>query len=225
MAVNLFYLLRTAQMIKFATQAVLLFTLLASGFSQAAQDNPQVELKTEMGDIVVELFPKAAPVSVDNFVKLVNDHHYDGLIFHRVIKGFMIQAGGFTFDFTPRESSRGAIVNESSNGLKNKRGTLAMARMNHPDSATAQFFINHKSNGFLNPKGDNKGYAVFGAVVAGMNVVDAIGEVETQSMGYYSDVPAKAIRILSARLLNPESWTPLPEPAPAPVIEKPVPLR
>ena len=212
-------------MTKLATRLVMVFALLTAGFTQAAQDNPQVVLKTEMGDILVELFPKAAPVSVDNFVKLVNDYHYDGLIFHRVISGFMIQAGGFTFDFSPRESSRGSIVNESSNGLKNKRGTLAMARMNNPDSASAQFFINHKSNGFLNPKGANKGYAVFGAVVAGMNVVDAIAAVETQTLGYYADVPVKPIRILSARLVNPESWTPLPEPAPAPVIEKPVPIR
>ncbi|MBT6319374.1 MAG: peptidylprolyl isomerase [Porticoccaceae bacterium] len=212
-------------MTKLATRLVMVFALLTAGFTQAAQDNPQVVLKTEIGDILVELFPKAAPVSVDNFVKLVNDYHYDGLIFHRVISGFMIQAGGFTFDFSPRESSRGSIVNESSNGLKNKRGTLAMARMNDPDSASAQFFINHKSNGFLNPKGDNKGYAVFGAVVAGMNVVDAIAAVETQTLGYYADVPVKPIRILSARLVNPESWTPLPEPAPAPVIEKPVPIR
>ncbi len=212
-------------MTKLATRLVMVFALLTAGFTQAAQDNPQVVLKTEMGDILVELFPKAAPVSVDNFVKLVNDYHYDGLIFHRVISGFMIQAGGFTFDFSPRESSRGSIVNESSNGLKNKRGTLAMARMNDPDSASAQFFINHKSNGFLNPKGDNKGYAVFGAVVAGMNVVDAIAAVETQTLGYYADVPVKPIRILSARLVNPESWMPLPEPAPAPVIEKPVPIR
>lgn len=212
-------------MTKLATRLVMVFALLTAGFTQAAQDNPQVVLKTKMGDILVELFPKAAPVSVDNFVKLVNDYHYDGLIFHRVISGFMIQAGGFTFDFSPRESSRGSIVNESSNGLKNKRGTLAMARMNDPDSASAQFFINHKSNGFLNPKGDNKGYAVFGAVVAGMNVVDAIAAVETQTLGYYADVPVKPIRILSARLVNPESWTPLPEPAPAPVIEKPVPIR
>ena len=212
-------------MTKLATRLVMVFALLTAGFTQAAQDNPQVVLKTEMGDILVELFPKAAPVSVDNFVKLVNDYHYDGLIFHRVISGFMIQAGGFTFDFSPRESSRGSIVNESSNGLKNKRGTLAMARMNDADSASAQFFINHKSNGFLNPKGDNKGYAVFGAVVAGMNVVDAIAAVETQTLGYYADVPVKPIRILSARLVNPESWTPLPEPAPAPVIEKPVPIR
>ena len=212
-------------MTKLATRLVMVFALLTAGFTQAAQDNPQVVLKTEMGDILVELFPKAAPVSVDNFVKLVNDYHYDGLIFHRVISGFMIQAGGFTFDFSPRESSRGSIVNESSNGLKNKRGTLAMARMNDPDSASAQFFINHKSNGFLNPKGDNKGYAVFGAVVAGMNVVDAIAAVETQTLGYYADVPVKPIRILSARLVNPESWTPLPEPAPAPVIEKPVTIR
>jgi len=209
----------------FAAKLVMVCTLLVAGFSQAAPDNPQVVLKTEMGDIVVELFPKAAPLSVDNFVKLVNDYHYDGLIFHRVIKGFMIQTGGFTFDFSARESSRGSIVNESFNGLKNKRGTLAMARTNDPDSATSQFFINHKSNGFLNPKGDNRGYAVFGAVLAGMNVVDAIAEVETQTLGYYADVPAEPIRIISARLINPDAWTPLPEPAPAPVIEKPVPIR
>lgn len=210
---------------KLVTQLVMIVTLMTAGITQSAQDNPRVELKTEMGDIVVELFPKAAPASVDNFIKLVNDYHYDGLIFHRVIKGFMIQAGGFTFDFSARESSRGSIVNESSNGLKNKRGTLAMARMNDPDSAEAQFFINHKSNGFLDPKGGNEGYAVFGAVVAGMNVVDAIAKVETQTLGYYADVPVEPIRILSARLLNPETWTPLPEPAPAPVIERPVPIR
>ena len=137
---------------KLVTQLVMIVTLMTAGITQSAQDKPRVELKTEMGDIVVELFPKAAPASVDNFIKLVNDYHYDGLIFHRVIKGFMIQAGGFTFDFSARESSRGSIVNESSNGLKNKRGTLAMARMNDPDSAEAQFFINHKSNGFLDPK-------------------------------------------------------------------------
>ena len=210
---------------KLVTQLVMIVTLMTAGITQSAQDNPRVELKTEMGDIVVELFPKAAPASVDNFIKLVNDYHYDGLIFHRVIKGFMIQAGGFTFDFSARESSRGSIVNESSNGLKNKRGTLAMARMNDPDSAEAQFFINHKSNGFLDPKGGNEGYAVFGAVVAGMNVVDAIATVETQTLGYYADVPVEPIRILSARLLNPETWTPLPEPAPAPVIERPAPIR
>lgn len=209
----------------FATQLVMVVTLLTAGISQSAEENPQVQLKTEMGNIVLELYPKAAPVSVDNFVKLVNDYHYDGLIFHRVIKGFMIQAGGFTFDFSPRESSRGSIVNESSNGLKNKRGTLAMARMNDPDSATAQFFINHKSNSFLNPRGDNQGYAVFGAVVGGMEVVDAIASVETQRLGYHADVPVEPIRILSARLVNPSAWTPLPEPKPAPVIEKPVPLR
>ncbi|MDG1311154.1 MAG: peptidylprolyl isomerase [Porticoccaceae bacterium] len=211
---------------KIIAHLAMAFTLVfATGLSQAAQDNPQVNIKTEMGDIVVELFPKAAPVSVDNFVKLVNDYHYNGLIFHRVIKGFMIQTGGFTFDFSARASSRGSIVNESANGLKNKRGTLAMARTNDPDSATSQFFINHKSNGFLNPKGSNKGYAVFGAVVSGMNVVDAIAAVETQTQGYYADVPVKPIRILSARLVNPESWAPLAEPGPAAAIEKPVPLR
>lgn len=196
-----------------------------AGFAQAKQDNPQVIFKTEMGDIVVELFPKAAPISVDNFVKNVNNFHYDGLIFHRVIKGFMIQTGGFTFDFSPRDAGRDAIVNESGNGLKNSRGTLAMARTADPDSAKAQFFINHKSNGSLNAKGNNPGYAVFGAVVSGMRVVDAIAVVNTQTMGPYGDVPVKPIRILSARLANPESWMALPEPTPAATIEKPVPLQ
>lgn len=200
--------------------------LLTANLSLAEDANPQVMLKTEAGDIVIELFPKAAPVSVDNFVKLVNDFHYDGLIFHRVIKGFMIQTGGFTFDLSPRESSRPAIVNESSNGLKNKRGTLAMARMSDPDSARAQFFINHKNNRFLDPRDENAGYAVFGKVVSGMNVVDAIATVKTQSVSMYEDVPVEAIRILSARLVNPEAWTALPEPKPKTLsFERPVPVR
>ncbi len=200
--------------------------LLTASFSQAAEENPRVRLQTEMGDIVLELYPSEAPVSVDNFIKNVNNFHYDGLIFHRVIKGFMIQTGGFTFDFSPRDAGRPAIINESGNGLKNKRGSVAMARMNHPDSAKAQFFINHKNNRFLNPKGDSKGYAVFGTVSSGMDVVDAIANVETQTLGMYADVPVKAIRILSARLVNPEAWTPLAEPEPeVAAYEKPIPVR
>ena len=188
--------------------------------------NPQVKLETEKGDIVLELFPKKAPVSVDNFIKHVNNFHYDGLIFHRVIKGFMIQTGGFTFDFTPRESERPTIVNEASNGLKNNRGTIAMARMSDPDSAQAQFFINHSSNSFLNSKGDNVGYTVFGKVISGMDTVDAIATVPTSGLNVHQDVPIEPIRILSARLLNPDAWVGRKDPKPvASSFERPIPLR
>jgi len=175
--------------------------------------NPQVQLSTESGDIIIELFPRRAPITVDNFVKLVNDYHYDGLIFHRVIKDFMIQSGGFTFDFTPKESPRGSIVNESFNGLKNDRGAIAMARTNAPDSAQAQFFINHQDNHRLDADINNEkpGYTVFGRVISGMQVVDSIAVVKTTRIYRFADVPVQPIRILSARLLNPATWTPLEE--------------
>lgn len=207
--------------------AIKLSLLFIAGLCWGENNNPQVMLNTEKGEIVIELFPQQAPVTVDNFVKLVNEFHYDGLIFHRVIKGFMIQTGGFTFDLSRRESPRPAIVNESLNGLKNKRGSVAMARMADPDSAEAQFFINHKSNRTLNARDDTMGYAVFGQVISGMEVVDAIAVVETQAVSFYRDVPVEAIRILSARLLNPEAWTPLPEPKRPETLsfERPIPIR
>jgi cyclophilin family peptidyl-prolyl cis-trans isomerase len=156
----------------------------------------------------------------------VNNYHYDGLIFHRVIKNFMIQTGGFTFDFTPRESDRPTIINESSNGLKNRRGSIAMARTSAPDSAQAQFFINHSNNGFLDTKGDQIGYAVFGQVVNGMRTVDAIANLPTGNFSMYQNVPIEPIRILSARLMNPDSWVALEEPKPAkPAFERPVPVK
>ena len=205
---------------KIYTILFLIFTVIS--FNLKAET---VIMETSKGSITIELDSEKAPITVKNFLQYANDGFYDGLIFHRVIKGFMIQTGGFTFDFSPRDAGRDAIVNESGNGLKNNRGTLAMARTADPDSAKAQFFINHKSNGSLNAKGNNPGYAVFGAVVSGMRVVDAIAVVNTQTMGPYGDVPVKPIRILSARLANPESWTALPEPTPAATIEKPVPLQ
>ena len=193
----------------------------------AASIYPQVLFKTDKGDILVELYPKKAPVSVDNFIKYVNDFHYNGLIFHRVIKKFMIQTGGFTFDLTPRTSDRPMIVNESDNGLKNKRGTLAMARTSDPDSALAQFFINHKYNRFLDYKEGRPGYAVFGKVISGLAIVDSIAVVETTKVKGYADVPVEPIRILSARLLNPEAVTLLPEQKKdkKPAFERPVPIR
>ena len=207
--------------------AIKLSLLIAASLCWGENNNPQVMLNTEKGEIIIELFPQQAPITVDNFVKLVNEFHYDGLIFHRVIKGFMIQTGGFTFDLSRRESPRPAIVNESLNGLKNKRGSVAMARMADPDSAEAQFFINHKSNRTLNARDDTMGYAVFGQVISGMEVVDTIAVVETQAVSFYRDVPVEAIRILSARLLNPEAWTPLPEPKRPETLsfERPIPIR
>ena len=188
--------------------------------------NPKVMLETEKGDIVIELYPAKAPVTVDSFIKHVNNYHYDGLIFHRVIKNFMIQTGGFTFDFTPRQSDRPTIINESSNGLKNRRGSIAMARTSAPDSAQAQFFINHSNNGFLDTKGDQIGYAVFGQVINGMRTVDAIANLPTGNFSMYQNVPTEPIRILSARLMNPESWAALEDPKPAkPTFERPVPVK
>ena len=128
----------------------------------------------------------------------------------------MIQSGGFTFDLTPRLPTRAPIVNESKNGLTNGRGTIAMARSGHPDSAQAQFFINHRGDMLgLTLEGDTLGYAVFGRVTRGMDVVDAIAKVRTQTVSMYQNVPVEPVRILTARLLNPEIWTPLKDPEPA----------
>jgi peptidyl-prolyl cis-trans isomerase A (cyclophilin A) len=146
----------------------------------AVEKAPKVRLKTSMGEIVLELYPDKAPITVGNFLGYVNKKHYDGTAFHRVIDGFMIQGGGFTVGngkLVEKASGEG-IKNESRNGLKNDRGTIAMARTNDPDSATAQFFINVADNSMLNHP-NNGGYAVFGKVVEGMDVVDKIKAVKT----------------------------------------------
>jgi peptidyl-prolyl cis-trans isomerase B (cyclophilin B) len=161
-------------------------------------------MKTTMGDMVIELDAEAAPVTVKNFLEYVNDGFYDGTVFHRVIKDFMIQGGGMDKDLNPK-SNNDPIVNEASNGLKNDRGTLAMARAGDPDSATSQFFINHKDNDFLNYTGsspDKIGYAVFGRVTDGMDVVDAIAAVKTTRKDYYDDVPAETVEILSVKVMD-----------------------
>jgi len=161
----------------------------------------KVKLETNMGDIVIELNEGAAPVTVKNFLQYVEDGFYDGTIFHRVIKNFMIQGGGFTADMR-QKPTRGPIVNEAGNGLKNERGTIAMARTNNPNSATGQFFINHKDNDSLNyVENRNHGYAVFGKVVEGLDVVDEIAGVKTSRKGGYTDVPVEAVEIKSARAL------------------------
>jgi cyclophilin family peptidyl-prolyl cis-trans isomerase len=165
-------------------------------------DSKMVELKTSMGEIVIELNEEAAPVTVKNFLQYVEDGFFDGTIFHRVIPSFMIQGGGFTANMQ-RKGTQPAIVNEAANGLKNDRGTVAMARTNDPDSATSQFFINHKDNEFLNYTGPgNPGYAVFGKVVQGMEVVDKIAAVKTTRTGPYSDVPVEPVVIESAKLVS-----------------------
>lgn len=163
-----------------------------------------VKLQTNMGDIVIELNEAAAPVTVKNFLAYVNARFYDGTIFHRVIPNFMIQGGGFKPDMS-RKPTNPPIVNEASNGLKNDRGTISMARTNNPDSATSQFFINHRDNVPLNyVAGGNPGYAVFGKVVQGMDVVDEIAGVQTTVRMdlRMKDIPAKPVIIESAKVVS-----------------------
>ena len=160
-----------------------------------------VKLETSMGNIVIELNEQAAPVTVKNFLGYVEAGFYDGLIFHRVIPGFMIQGGGFTQKMGEKET-KDPIINEAKNGLSNMRGSIAMARTSDPDSATAQFFINHRDNDFLNYVDDRSaGYAVFGKVTEGMDVVDAIASVETTTRNGMDDVPVKPVTIQSAKVV------------------------
>jgi peptidyl-prolyl cis-trans isomerase A (cyclophilin A) len=174
----------------------LLFSL-AVPEGASAQANPQVLIKTSKGEIVVELYPAKAPITVENFLKYVDDKHYDGTVFHRVIGNFMIQGGGFAQDMK-QKPTRAQIKLESQNGLKNDIGWIAMARTSVPDSATSQFFINVADNAMLNhPQPDGHGYAVFGKVVKGMDTVEAIKAVKTSSSGMHRDVPADAVVIQS----------------------------
>ena len=159
-----------------------------------------VTLKTSLGDIQIELFSKEAPDTVANFLQYVTDGHYNGTIFHRVIDGFMIQGGGFTKDMT-QKPTRAPVKNEAGNGLKNERGTLAMARTSDPHSASAQFFINVADNDFLNfksPDARGFGYCVFGRVVSGMDVVDKMKGVRTATRGFHENVPVEPLVILEA---------------------------
>ncbi|MDH5204323.1 MAG: peptidylprolyl isomerase [Hylemonella sp.] len=167
-----------------------------------AQELARVKLSTSVGDIVLELDPGKAPQTVANFLQYVRDKHYDGTIFHRVIAGFMIQGGGMTPDMQ-QKPTRSPIALEARNGLKNDRGTIAMARTANPNSATAQFFINVVDNHGLNaPKPDGHGYAVFGRVVSGMDVVDKILATATGNRGMHQDVPVTPILINSAIVLK-----------------------
>ena len=162
----------------------------------------KVKLTTSMGDIVIELNESAAPITTANFLRYVEEGFYNGTIFHRVIPNFMIQGGGFGADMAEK-ATHAKIVNEAKNGLKNEKGSIAMARTNDPDSASSQFFINHANNAFLNYTGaNNPGYAVFGKVVEGMDVVEKIASVKTTSKGHYDDVPVTAVVIESASVVQ-----------------------
>ena len=163
----------------------------------------QVTIKTSLGDIQLELDAEKAPITVENFVSIANSGYYTDTIFHRVINGFMVQGGGLTADMGNKSSGTAPIQNEANNGLANDRGTIAMARTMDPHSATSQFFINHKDNGFLNHTGENSqgwGYSVFGVVTEGMDVVDQIAAVATGSSGGHQDVPEEAITIESVTI-------------------------
>ena len=171
----------------------------------AGAANPQVEMKTSMGTVVIELYPDKAPLTVENFLQYVKDRHYDGTVFHRVIPGFMIQGGGFGLDFSEKPV-RKPVRNEAANGLRNETGTIAMARTPDPHSATAQFFINIADNEFLNfrfPTQEGYGYSVFGKVVKGMAVVNRIAAVQTGlGPAAHQNVPVKPIIIERARVIE-----------------------
>lgn len=179
------------------------FLFLLATFTNAAANNPTVLMKTTKGDITIELYPDKAPLSVENFLSYVEEKFYDSTIFHRVIKGFMIQGGGLNVDFQEK-SAKATIQNEAKNGLKNKRGTLAMARMPEPHTASSQFFINHANNSFLDygQAADGWGYCVFGKVIEGMDVVDSIANSPTMTKNGMGDVPRETIQILSITLLE-----------------------
>jgi cyclophilin family peptidyl-prolyl cis-trans isomerase len=179
----------------------MLLLLVAASLSiqfAAAGENPTAVIHTSKGDIELELFSAQAPVTVENFINYANSGFYDGTIFHRVISHFMIQGGGFTAKMEKKPTGE-PIINEASNGLSNKRGTIAMARTNDPHSATAQFFINVQDNMNLDYTGQDSpggwGYAVFGRVTAGMEVVDEIRFVQTTTAGPYADVPVEPVVI------------------------------
>jgi len=163
----------------------------------------KVKLETSKGDIVLQLDGDKAPITVENFIGYVNDGFYDGTIFHRVIDGFMVQGGGFT-EQMEQKSTKAQIKNEADNGLKNHRGSIAMARTQVVDSASSQFFINLVDNSFLNfssPTPSGYGYAVFGEVVEGLEIVDEIAKVATGMRNGHQDVPTEAITIVKAQLL------------------------
>lgn len=186
----------------FRTLSFSLAGLLLSAAAFAATAAPRVEMQTTLGKITLELDAAKAPKSVENFLQYARSGQYDGTIFHRVIDGFMIQGGGFTKEMNEKPT-KAPIANEAKNGLKNLRGSIAMARRADPHSATAQFFINHRDNPNLDyPAHDGWGYAVFGKVTEGMDVVDKIAKVKTGNRGMHQNVPVEPVIIESVKVLS-----------------------
>lgn len=187
--------------------AMMLFLTTTLSFAKEnkmSEPSTKVKLTTSLGEIIIQLNPEKAPVSSANFLTYVNEGFYNGTIFHRVIPDFMAQGGGFDTSFT-QKPVHAPIKNEADNGLTNKRGTVAMARTNVPDSATAQFFINYKDNAFLNhtsPTPNGWGYAVFGEVIEGMDVVDAMAKIPTGNRGGHQDVPKTDIVVETAVVIK-----------------------
>jgi cyclophilin family peptidyl-prolyl cis-trans isomerase len=192
-----------------------------SSYAAAGAANPRVKLETSKGVVVIELYPKAAPKTVANFLDYVKAGFYDGTIFHRVIKSFMIQGGGFTKDME-QKPTKPPVANEADNGLKNDLGTVSMARTGDPHSATAQFFINTKNNAFLNFRSKDIqgwGYCVFGKVVVGLNVVTAIENETTGNQGMFQDVPVVPIIIIKAAVVDAAAPKSAAEPAVKPAVK------
>ncbi|HET8746165.1 MAG TPA: peptidylprolyl isomerase [Ramlibacter sp.] len=192
-------------MSSFTRRAAAVLVLACAAGTAWAADAPRVKFNTTAGDIVIEVYPDKAPKTVENFLQYVRDHHYDGTIFHRVINNFMIQGGGMDKDMAEKKT-RPPVPHEGvqafEKGLKNQVGTVAMARTNDPNSATAQFYINVANNAFLDPKPGNPGYTVFGKVVSGMDVVNSIKGVPTGRKGMHSDVPLTPVVINSAEIVK-----------------------
>ncbi len=194
---------------KYFLFVVVIFSITAATFSpqihsQTNQRNAMIKMTTTLGEIDIQLYPDDAPKTVKNFIDYVQSGHFDNLIFHRVIPGFMIQGGGFTADMQQRKTAP-PIINEADNGLKNTVGTLSMARTSDPNSASSQFFINLADNAFLDHTAKTSqgwGYAVFGKVVGGMEVVEKIGGVATGTVGGHGDVPNAPVVVLKAEVLE-----------------------
>ena len=199
------YVMRTGLYLFIVAAALVFLAFGCRSEKNNLKGRKMIKLETTKGVIVIEVNETAAPVTTVNFLQYVREGFYDGTIFHRVIPNFMIQGGGFTPDMK-QKTTRPPIINEAKNGLKNKRGTLAMARTNDPNSATSQFFINQIDNTFLNlgdPRSsDAFGYCVFGQVVEGMDVVDAIAKVKTGMKGMSRDVPEEPVIIKSAKVVS-----------------------
>jgi peptidyl-prolyl cis-trans isomerase A (cyclophilin A) len=192
-------------MFSFTRRAAAVLVLACATGAAWSADAPRVKFNTSAGDIVIEVYPDKAPKTAENFLQYVREHHYDGTIFHRVINNFMVQGGGMDKNMAEKKT-RAPVQHEGvqafEKGLKNEVGTVAMARTMDPNSATAQFFINVANNAFLDPKPGNPGYTVFGKVVSGMDVVNAIKGVQTGRTGMHSDVPVTPVVINSAEIVK-----------------------